>query len=119
MPFEAGERYLSPAKNSVAPEHFLSGSRYAERISVAAIPYKIWVYETGAKIEDGDGHDHKPSFAPLLIGQCPRWHPTDKGPAAASVEMWMTSGLCVILLAVWLVFRMLRPNRKIEWKLSK
>ena len=38
---------------------------FAEQITVAAIPYKLWVYETPTG----------PHYAPVLVGRSPTWHP--------------------------------------------
>ena len=106
------------------PEGMPTGTSpdYAERISVGAIPYKLWVYETEAKLEDGDGR--KPSFAPLLIGRSPKWFPDEKkqGPAALDPNDPKSAfmfGVFVVLILVWLFFRRFKSNRKIEFNLNK
>jgi len=38
---------------------------FAEQITVAAVPYKLWIYETSAG-------QH---YAPVLVGRSPIWHP--------------------------------------------
>ena len=38
---------------------------FAEQITVAAVPYKLWIYET----QEGQ------HYAPVLIGRSPVWHP--------------------------------------------
>lgn len=38
---------------------------FSETISVAAVPYKLWIYETR----------EKPHYAPVLIAQSVTWHP--------------------------------------------
>jgi len=57
------------------PEGMPTGdsSGFSEEITVAAIPYKLWIYETGLQ----------PHYAPLLIGRSLTWHP--KVPGARHV----------------------------------
>ena len=54
------------------PEGMPTGSAddFAETITVAAVPYKLWIYETTAG----------PHYAPLLVGQTPVWHPKPRPP---------------------------------------
>jgi len=41
------------------------GDDFLEPITVAAVPYKLWIYETSTG----------PHYAPILIGREPVWHP--------------------------------------------
>jgi hypothetical protein len=52
---------------SSLPEGMPTGDAadFAEEMTVAAIPYKLWIYETASK----------PHYAPLLVGRRPIWHP--------------------------------------------
>lgn len=101
-----------------------AASDYNEPVSVGAIPYKLWVYESSAELEGGDGY--KPSYAPLLVGRAPTWHPREKsvGPPPGgkdSVDMRTTISfsLFFFLLIVWFVFRRVKTRRTIEFKLKK
>jgi len=41
------------------------GTDFLEPITVAAVPYKLWIYETPTG----------PHYAPILVGREPTWHP--------------------------------------------
>ncbi len=109
----------TPALPTGMPEG--TDSDYAEPISVVAVPYKLWVYETGAKIEDGGSDaDRRASFAPLLVGGCPTWHPEKRqAGATGSFEMHVTFGLCALLIFAWVMARRFKSRRKIEFKFEE
>lgn len=99
---------------------------YAERITIAAFPYKLWVYMTSDKPASGD--EHKPGYAPLLIGRAPIWHPKDAAPPLVPEGLFADSKTSVslvifaILILVWIFFRRYktrRSSRRIEFRLKK
>ncbi|MDR1963856.1 MAG: hypothetical protein LBQ50_08765 [Planctomycetaceae bacterium] len=88
---------------------------YAEEITIAVIPYKLWVYETSAKLEEGAGY--KPNYAPLLIGRSPNWRQkkTQNKPPAANNEIQHTRTtisltLFCLLLLVWIIIKRQRRS---------
>ncbi|MDR3181629.1 MAG: hypothetical protein LBT89_01710 [Planctomycetaceae bacterium] len=82
---------------SSLPERMTTGdaSDFAVNMAVAAVPYKLWIYDTA-------GGQH---YAPLLIGRCPIWNPdlpteeTKKKPN----ETFGQISVCAffVLLLVW------------------
>lgn len=100
-----------------------AGPDYNEKISVGAFPYKLWVYETSAKLEDGDGY--RPSYAPLLVGRAPIWHPKKsekaepKSPFSPETQSAITFGIFAFLAVVWIFMRRLKTGKSIEFKLKK
>ena len=61
---------------------------FAETITVAAVPYKLWIYETPAE----------PHYAPLLVGRAPLWHP--KPPEQRSWTAFSFT-LFFVLVLIW------------------
>ncbi|MDR0871723.1 MAG: hypothetical protein LBN39_13125 [Planctomycetaceae bacterium] len=98
-----------------------SDSDYAEEISVAAVPYKLWIYESAEKLEGKDGN--KPGYAPLLIGRSPVWLPKTKPAekvAPPSPALFYAS--FAVMFAVWFLLRAYRRraiHKNIEFKLKK
>ncbi|MDR1140300.1 MAG: hypothetical protein LBL62_01315 [Planctomycetaceae bacterium] len=94
---------------------------YAEKITIAAIPYKLWVYETSAKLEGGNGY--KPNYAPLLIGKSPVWHPkkqSAKPPVNTKTQNTKTTislTLFVLLLLTWTIIKRFQNKKIIDFKL--
>jgi hypothetical protein len=99
-----------------------SSPDYAERITIAAIPYKLWVYESSEKLEGGDGY--KPNYAPLLIGKSPVWHPKKKSeqqPTTNNRTQNTKTTISVIiffsLLLIWTITRHFQNKKPINFKL--
>lgn len=107
------------------PEGMPTGSAadYNELITVAAFPYKLWIYESSEELEDGGGN--KPNYAPLLVGREPLWKPKESlsrpgGGLPDSVKTALSVGIFFVLLLVWFFFRTLkRPNSTITFDLKK
>lgn len=105
-----------------------SDDKYAEQITVGAIPYKLWIYESSAKLEGPDGEviGNKPAYAPLLIGRSVNWHPTKKHDRPLAGDLLpsgtassISLGIFVALLALWIGLRRFRSDKPIEFKLRK
>lgn len=105
-----------------------SDDKYAEQITVGAIPYKLWVYESSAKLEGPDGEilGNKPAYAPLLIGRSVTWHPTKKHDRPLAGDLLPTGtassisfGIFIALFALWIGLRRFRSDKPIEFKLRK
>lgn len=109
------------------PEGLKTGSApdYSERITVAAIPYKLWVYESSSQLKDENDNilGNQPAYAPLLIGQTPIWHPSNLRQRPGGV-WWndgifgISFGIFLALFFVWIFLRRFRSNRTIEFKLG-
>lgn len=100
-----------------------AGPDYSEKITVGAFPYKLWVYETSAQLEDGEGY--RPSYAPLLVGRAPVWHPKAPvksepvSPFSPETQSAITFGIFAFLAVVWIFMRRLKTGKSIEFKLKK
>ena len=71
---------------------------FAESITVAAVPYKLWIYETPSK----------PHYAPVLVGRSLTWHP--KPMATRQPPEWITSfsfAVFFTLAFIWFACRFL------------
>ncbi|MDR3197453.1 MAG: hypothetical protein LBU34_06235 [Planctomycetaceae bacterium] len=94
---------------------------YAENITIAAIPYKLWVYETSEKLEGGQGY--KPNYAPLLIGKSPVWHPKkepEKSTANTLIQNKKTTislTIFFLLLLIWIISRRFQSKKPLKFKL--
>jgi len=69
---------------------------FSAQITVAAVPYKLWIYETPTG----------PHYAPVLVGREPVWHPLPVGhrPPPKSVQT-ISFALFFTLIMVWLACR--------------
>ena len=65
---------------------------FLEQITVAAVPYKLWIYETPTG----------PHYAPVLVGSTPVWHPLPQGqrPLPESVKAFSFT-VFFILILIW------------------
>jgi hypothetical protein len=96
---------------------------YAEKITVAAIPYKLWIYETSAKLEGGSGY--KPNYAPLLIGKTPIWHPQKQPTKTAAntkiqnTQTTISITLFFLLLLTWMIMRRFQSKKTILFSINK
>jgi hypothetical protein len=88
-----------------------STADFSEQITVAAIPYKLWIYETASG----------PHYAPLLIGREPVWHPnptTKRSPPGTMTTFSYAMFFTLVLLwfacryGIWLVMKRRRPQRR-------
>ncbi len=93
-----------------------SDAEYNEPITVAAFPYKLWIYESSAELDSGDGN--KPNYAPLLVGREPIWEPREvlRSPLFGenlpnSVKAALSFGIFAVLFVVWIAFRMTKRKR--------
>ena len=80
-----------------------SSNDFSELVTVAAVPYKLWIYET----------QKGPHYAPVLVGRSPVWHPklTRKHPPELVTVFSTTVFFTLILL--WFACRSWsRRNRK-------
>ncbi|MDR2756190.1 MAG: hypothetical protein LBC20_10830 [Planctomycetaceae bacterium] len=96
-----------------------SSPDYAERITIAAIPYKLWVYESSEKLEGGSGY--KPNYAPLLIGGSPTWHQEKKSLKHPTVnnetqntKTTISFTIFFLLLLIWMIIRRFRSKKNIS-----
>ena len=78
---------------------------FAEQITVVAVPYKLWIYETVAG-------QH---YAPILVGRSPVWHPqpVSKRLPPESVTAWSFAVFC-ILVFIWSACRIWARRSHIE-----
>ena len=80
---------------------------FSEVVTVAAVPYKLWIYETPAG----------PHYAPLLIARSLTWHPQSSGRwqvPAAFTTFSLTASFTLALL--WLACRFwVRQNRRLRY----
>jgi hypothetical protein len=98
-----------------------SSPDYAEKITIAAIPYKLWVYESSAKLEGGNGY--KPNYAPLLIGKSLSWHQEKKSPKTSTVNneiqntrTTISITLFFLLLLIWFIIKRFQNKRTIKFR---
>ncbi|MDR0522451.1 MAG: hypothetical protein LBH00_11450 [Planctomycetaceae bacterium] len=68
---------------------------FAEQITVAAVPYKLWIFET----------KKQPHYAPLLIGREPVWHPKPVMPKPPSSAAAVSLTLFLTLWLIWFACR--------------
>ncbi|MDR2705185.1 MAG: hypothetical protein LBC02_05335 [Planctomycetaceae bacterium] len=94
---------------------------YAEKITIAAIPYKLWVYESSAKPEGGNGY--KPNYAPLLIGKVLNWHQEKKSTKISTVSKETQNTRTTIsitffflLLLIWIIVKRFPNKRTIKFR---
>ncbi|MDR0338192.1 MAG: hypothetical protein LBI18_14000 [Planctomycetaceae bacterium] len=96
---------------------------YAETITITAIPYKLWIYETSAKLEGGSGY--KPNYAPLLVGNTPIWHPKKQPTKTAAntkiqnTQTTISITLFFLLLLTWMVMRRFQTKKAIRFSMDK
>jgi hypothetical protein len=94
------------------PKGLRAGSEidYSERISVAAIPYKLWVYDAEIKDDEKekqmDQEKLKAVAVPLLVGKVVRWFPQKKSKNNAIKFINITIMICVILFFSWLLIHL-------------
>ena len=85
------------------PEGLSAGDAadFSEQITVAAVPYKLWVYETPTG-------QH---YAPILVGGLPTWHPkqTERHPMPESVTTW-SFAVFFTLVIIWFACRFWRVS---------
>ena len=76
------------------PEGMLAGDAadFAEAVTVAAVPYKLWIYETAAE----------PHYAPVLVGRSLHWHPK---PSEKSSFVTLSFTLFFVLVLIWFACR--------------
>jgi hypothetical protein len=93
-----------------------SGIDYNEQISVAAIPYKLWVYDTAVKVEgketQKDQEIQKAIAVPLLIGKAVQWFPKKKIQNNPTKFINRTIIICIILLCIWILIKSIRPSQR-------
>ena len=80
-----------------------SANDFAQSITVAAVPYKLWIYET----REG------PHYAPVLIGRSPIWFPkpaAKQPPSERAITFSYTAFFTLILL--WFACRYWSRSRK-------
>jgi hypothetical protein len=65
-----------------------SSSDFSELVTVAAVPYKLWIYETRKG----------PHYAPVLVGRSPVWHPKSAHPPESVAAFSTTVFFTLILL---------------------
>jgi len=72
------------------------GADFSEQITVAAVPYKLWIYETSTG----------PHYAPVLVGRSPVWHPLPPGqrPPPKSVTAFSYTVFFTLIL-IWFACR--------------
>jgi hypothetical protein len=69
---------------------------FSEQITVAAVPYKLWIYETPSG----------PHYAPILVGRSVTWHPSPT--AKRPPPEWVTSfsfAAFFSLILIWFACR--------------
>jgi hypothetical protein len=85
------------------PEGMSAGDAadFSESITVAAVPYKLWIYETPTG----------PHYAPILVGRSPVWHPKlpDKRYVSESATAFSFT-LFFVLVLIWVACRFWRRN---------
>ena len=64
------------------------GNDFSESVTVAAVPYKLWIYETRKG----------PHYAPVLVGRSPVWHPKPAHPPESVTAFSTTVFFTLILL---------------------
>lgn len=99
------------------PEGMPTGSEanFSEEISVAVIPYKLWIYESSTSVEEPN--NKKPNYAPLLIGRSPIYVPKSKTADKMPSVTFYT--LFAVMLVVWFALRTYRARKikqTIEWR---
>jgi|GEM_PF-1906196 len=73
---------------------------FSEEITVAAVPYKLWIYETPPK----------PHYAPLLAGRSLTWHPkasahsSGNRQAPEGFSTFSFAAFCVLVI-IWMACR--------------
>ncbi|MCL2005667.1 MAG: hypothetical protein FWG73_05825 [Planctomycetaceae bacterium] len=70
-------------------------NHFAETITVAAVPYKLWIYEA-----QGESH-----YAPVLIGREPIWHPKAGRSFSESMAGFSFSAF-LVLACIWFACRL-------------
>ncbi|MDR0328695.1 MAG: hypothetical protein LBI05_10410 [Planctomycetaceae bacterium] len=77
---------------------------FSESITVAAVPYKLWIYETPLG----------PHYAPILVGRSPVWHPQPpaKRHAPESVTAFSFT-LFLVLVLIWVACRFWSRRSKV------
>ena len=88
-----------------------SANDFSQQITVAAVPYKLWIYET----RDG------PHYAPVLVGRSPVLHPmpaTKRPPPESAITFSYTAFFTLILLWFACRFWARRKNRRERSKKS-
>jgi hypothetical protein len=107
------------------PEGMLTGSArdYNESMSVTAIPYKLWVYETqsdsnididadaGADADAAEQNRSRPIAVPLLIGQEIQWYPKKNNNITAKY-IYRTISICATLILVWILLKFILSAKK-------
>ena len=69
---------------------------YLEQITVAAVPYKLWIYETSTG----------PHYAPVLVGRSAVWHPLPaRQHLSPEVIRTLSFTLFFTLVLIWLACR--------------
>jgi len=69
---------------------------FFEPMTVAAVPYKLWIYETSTG----------PHYAPVLVGREPVWHPRPAGDRLPSESVQAFSfALFFTLVLIWFACR--------------
>ncbi|MDR2439434.1 MAG: hypothetical protein LBE12_08720 [Planctomycetaceae bacterium] len=103
-----------------------SSPDYAERITIAAIPYKLWVYESSEKLEGSNSY--KPNYAPLLIGKSPNWHQQKKTQKYSTknnetktsetqnTKTTISFTLFFLLLLIWIIVQRFRSKKNIKFR---
>ena len=79
------------------PEGMPTGDadNFAERITIAAVPYKLWIYETPGE----------PHYAPVLIGREPIWHPKPSPPSSGTLAGFSFTAF-LVLVCLWFAVRL-------------
>jgi hypothetical protein len=85
---------------------------YNERITVTAIPYKLWVYDTEIKLDgkekQTDQEIQKAVAVPLLIGKVVKWFPKKKNENNTIKFINITLTICIISFLAWLLIYQFR-----------
>ena len=83
------------------------GGDFSEAVTAAAVPYKLWIYETA----------EEPHYAPLLIGRSLTWHPSPSerqkvpaGFATFSFAVFFTLAILWFACRFWARHLIPRPS---------